>query len=461
MKLFIICIGLVLITVNSFAQPHLVMATVSGGQINNYTHAQADYNLHPGDTLGCPNTVTSTISIGNITGKIDSPIYIINIGKITLNAGAIFFKNFKYVKILFRDPTDKYGVLINNCPFRAINTDSVWIGNTFKGVDIHGNADFFMFTTHTRYWTGNIDDANHDNLWDSFRVVNSSGGWFGGNPSDSIGFWVRDTVSNFRVDSLNATTFLAANDWYKLVMYNSNFTNTALGDSTDSGIIDIHGSCNVYNNFVYNYSGSLVRWHGVSLVANKNQSEDTSLIYNNVCRIARKYGGVQVNTLFGDTTFSWIRPGSIIVANNSMSKFYDRSYWVGPPAGGGGVVEDHYWCFGKTDQCWYNAYDSMHYDHGQNVAVNYLIHDGTGQPYPDTSKLNVRVISPIVTYSDTVHLVPFYTGVLSNNALGLSFAPLAINSIPRALGKIVFVGAYNYLINTFWIFRHPAVFKSN
>lgn len=451
----------VLISVNSFAQPHAITMTVTGGAINNYDHAQADYGAHPGDTLLAPSSVTSSISLGGITGTVDSPIYVMNSGKINMNGGVMFLKNLKYVKMIWRDPTDKYGLRIFNCGFRAVNTDSTITGCEFHGFDIYNNADYAFFTTFSRYWTGTPDDANHDNLFDSIRVVKSSGGWWFGNPSDSIGFWTDCEFKNFRIDSLNESTFWHANDCYRFKIHDCNITNNSLGDSTDAGIVDIHGSCNVWNVFLYNYSGSLVRWHGVTLVANKNQSEDTSSIHDNVCRLARKYGGVQINTLPSDTSFSWIRPGSIICTNNSMSKFYDRSYWVGPPQGGGGVPCDFYHCWGKTCKFLYTAYDSMHYDHGQNVAVSYLFHNGAGDtPIPDTTG-NVRVINPQVTYSDTIHLVPFLSGVLTNLAIGQSVAPISINGIPRAVGKIAFVGAYNFFNQTFLIFKHPAVFKSN
>lgn len=144
-----------------------------------------------------------------------------------------------------------------------------------------------------------------------------------------------------------------------------------------------------------------------------------------------------------------------------MSKFYDRVYWTGPPVGGGGVPCDFYHCWGKTCKFLYTAYDSMHYDHGQNVAVSYLFHNGAGDtPIPDTTG-NVRVLNPQVTYADTVHLVPFYGSILNNAGIGQSVAPVSFNGVPRAVGKQVFVGAYNFLTRTFLIFNPPKVFKSN
>lgn len=419
-----------------------VVANVVSGQVSNYDHAGLDYNLLPGDTLEIDSIATSAISLGNITGTISSHIVIVNKGKI--NTGVLFFKNFRYVDVIFSDPISGYGLRIANNGFRAVNIDSAWIGCRLHGIDIYNNGDYAFFSTHTRNWTGNIDDANHDNLFDSIRVVKSSGGWWFGNPTDGFGFWVNCEFKNFRIDSLNESTFWHANDCFKWSVHDNIITNNSLGDSTDAGIIDIHGSVNFYNNYIYNYSGSIVRWHGISLVANKNMPEDTSFIYNNVAKVARKYGGVQINTLASDTGFSYIRPGSIWVAFNSFSKFYDLSYWVGPPAGGGGVPCDHYWCFGRCDKFQYNSYDSMHYEHGQNVAVNYLIHDGTGQPFPDTTG-NIRVINPRLTYLDTLHNIPFLVSELTGKAVGLPFANTAFNGVARPNGTSVFVGAYNFL----------------
>lgn len=434
-----------------------VVATVVSGQINNYDHAGLDYNLLPGDTLEIDSIATANISLGNIVGTPSNHIIIVNKGK--LNPGVLFFKNFMYVDLAFADPSG-YGLKIDGGGghYRAVTIDSVWTGCSMGGIDIYNIQDYAFFVSNTIKYTGSINDVNHDNLFYNIRVRKSADGFYFGNPSDSLSFWANCEFKNFIIDSLNGSTFWHANDCYRFSVHDNMITNNSLGDSTDAGIIDITGSLNFYNNYIYNYSGSIVRWHGVTLVANKTQSEDTSFIYNNVAKVARKYGGVQINTLWFDTTFSWIRPGSIWVTNNSFSKFYDRSYWVGPPQGGGGVPCDHYWCFGRCDKFTYNSYDSMHYEHGQNLAVNYLVHDGTGQPYPDTTG-NIWVHAPTITYVDTLHNVPFYSCELTDNAIGIYFAAISYNGIARATGKQTYVGAYNYLNKTKLIFVNKKIFQ--
>lgn len=452
MKNTITAILVFLITCLS-AQAHLVVANVVSGHVDNYVNAQTDYGLSPGDTLAIPSTCTAYISLNHLAGILGDSIYVINQGKVNIAGGSIFIANFQYVKWIGRDPVDGYGFQINNCGFRSLNIDSVYSNNWFQGVKFYHNSDYVIFSTHNRSWTGNVADANHDNVFDSLCVQKSDDGWWFGNPTDGVGFWLRTEVFNMHVDSLSESTFWHANDFFAGNIHDNNMTNLALNDSTDAGVLDIHGSAYFWNNFIHQYQGSIVRAHMITLVAGKTSPGDTTIIFNNVAKNAAKYGGVQINCLASDTGFSYIRPGSIIVCFNTFSKFLDRSYWVGPPAGGGGVPCDHYWCFGPTDKFIYNSYDSMHYDHGQNAAVNYLIHDGTGQPFPDTTG-NIRVIDPRVTYADTVHNIPFKGSELASKAIGQPFASVALNGLGRTLGKPAFVGAYNFYLNIDWILKH-------
>lgn len=456
-RLLTICIAL--LALSHVAQARIVMATVTSGHVDNYVNAQADYGLVPGDTLGIPSTCTAYISLNHIVGALGDSITIMNIGKVNINGGSIFIANFQYVRWIGRDPTDGYGFQVSNCGFRSFNTDSIFSNNRIHGIKFYHNTDYVMFTTQNRSWTGNIADANHDNIFDSIGVQKSDGGWWFGNPSDGVGFWVRTECYNFKVDSLNESTFWHANDFFAGNIHDNDLHELALGDTTDAGVLDIHGSAYFWNNYIHQYQGSIVRAHMNTLVSSKAQPGDTTIIFNNVAKNAAKYGGVQVNCLASDTGFSYIRPGSIIVCFNSFSKFLDRSYWIGPPAGGGGVPCDHYWCFGPTDKFIYNAYDSMHYDHGQNLAVNYLVHDGTGQPYPDTTG-NIWVHNPRVTYMDTARNIPFKSCELTSKAIGQPFASVALNGLGRTLGKPAFVGAYNYYLNIDWILKNKHTLKS-
>lgn len=453
---------LLLLSINAIGGPHSITLNVVSGHIDNYDHAQADYGAHGGDTLLVPGGTYAYISLGGIhapAGK-DSAIYIMNTGGVAIvNGGSIFTHNTTNVKWLGKDPTADYGFEILNCGFRSINIVDTFSNCEMSGFYIKNNLDYVIFSIQTRPWTGLIDDANHDNIFHHFKIQNTADGWWRGDPSDGIGFWVNTESYDFILDSMQESTFWHANDCFFEKAHDNVLTNLALSDSTDAGVMDIHGSLDFYNNFCNHFSGSIVRGHLLSLVASKTERTITSHIFNNVWRNASKYGGPQINTLASDTVFSYIRPGGIIVAFNSASKCQDRSYKSGPPFQGGAAFFDWYWCWGDTAKVEYNAYDSMHYDNGQNLITSYLFHNGTGQPLPDTIG-NIRVIDPRVTYADTLHNVPFKVCELTGKAIGQLYAALAYNNVARQQGKPCFVGAYNLLNNTMWIFKNKKILKS-
>lgn len=454
---------LLLLSISALGVPHLIMLTVTSGHIDNYDHAQADYNAHGGDTLGVAAGTYAYISLGNITAPSspDSAIKIMNIGgQAVVNGGSIFVKNLTNVKWIGIYSTWGYGFKILNCGFRSFNSDSVFTNCRLHGIAFINNLDYFMFSTHTRTWTGLADDANHGNVFDSLYIQNTADGWWLGNPATGFGFWNDNECYNWRVDSMQESTLWHLNQCFRWSIHDNNLTSLALSDTTDSGVADIHGSLDFYNNYCNLYNGSIVRAHILSLVANKTQKTVTSHIFNNTFRNAKKYGGVQINTLASDTGFPYIRPGGIIVAFNSGSKFQDKSYTSGPPFQGGGTFFDFYWCWGDTAIVAYNAYDSMHLDHGQNLVTSYLFHNGTGQPLPDTIG-NIRVIDPRITYADTIHNIPFRNSELAGKAIGQLYAMLSYNGIVRQQGKPAFVGPYNFTDNTMWIFKNKKVLKSH
>lgn len=424
--------------------PHLVMATVTSGHVDNYGNAMAEYNLIEGDTLGISSSVTAYISLAGLTGTADAHITVMNFGKVNLT-GQVFVKDFNYVDWLFSDPTDHYGLRFTGTD-RPFNIQGSFSNNWVHGIEFKNTTDWFLFTANNRRYDGTLSSTYHDNTFDSLYVHNGVNGWWPGNPSDSLDFWVHTKFHDIIIDTLQETSVIHANDFFDLQVYNFKFLHLSRTDTLDKGVIDITGSLKMYNGYINDYNGSAVRSHAISLVSDKTQSEDTTLIYNCVFVDAGKYGGIQINTLYGDTVPSFIRPGSIIVAFNTGFKFRDLSYWTDVPVGGGGVLIDFYHCRGKTCLIYGNAYCYMHYDHGQNLAVNYLIHNGAGDtPFPDTV-YNIRVLNPATTFSDTVLMIPVNPSVLTNAAPALDYLSSSFNGVFRMPGQLTFAGAYNFYV---------------
>lgn len=427
--------------------------TVTSGHIDSYIDAMADFGVFAGDSIGIPNTVTAYISLAELKGDSLHHITIFNVGgPVMIAGGQIFIKDFLYVDMKFTDPTYGWGIRDSGCTYQPFNVEGSYSHCVFGGARFVDCGDYVFHTVHSRAWDGTADSANHHNVFYNIQIKRCADGWWMGNPNTGGGYWNNIECYNFDVDSFQESTFFHCNVCNFWSIHDNSFTHLALSDSTDAGVLDIHGSFDFYNNFCNYFSGSIVRAHILTLVSDKNQKMITCHIFNNVWRNASKYGGPQTNSLAVDTQHAYTRPAGIIIAFNSASKCQDRSYKSGPPFQAGGAFFDWYWCWGDTAIVAYNAYDSMHYDNGQNLVTSYLFHNGTGQPLPDTIG-NIRVIDPRITYADTVHNIPFRISELTNKAVGQMYALLAYNKEARLSGKPCFVGPYNFGVQNVYIYR--------
>lgn len=450
-KAFIYCLIFSFAWVGSFARVYI--PTVTSGHIDSYTDAMADFGVFAGDSIGIPVTVTAYISIAELHGDSLHHITVFNVGgPVNIVGGQIFIKNFSWVDMNFVDSTKGWGIRDSACTYQPFNIEGSYSHCTFGGARFVDCGDYVFHTVHSRVWDGTADSANHHNIFYNISIKRCADGWWMGDPNTGGGYWNYNECFGFQVDSFQESTFWHCNKCNFWNVHDNFLTHLALSDSTDAGVMDIHGSLDFYNNFCNYYSGSIVRGHLLTLVTDKNGKMITCHIFNNTWRNATKYGGPQINSLAVDTQHSYTRPAGVIIAFNSASKCQDRSYKSCCPFQGGAAFFDWYWCWGDTAIVAYNAYDNMHFDNGQNIATSYLYHSGTGQPLPDTIG-NIRVMNPVLTYVDTVHNIPFLVSELTNKAVGQMYALLAYNKVARIIGRPAFVGPYNFGVQQLYIYR--------
>lgn len=269
-----------------------------------------------------------SISVKNLRGSINAPVFIKNGGQVTIRGG-MHTENITDVTIAGDNtPGIEYGFNFHDISYRALTLSGKMSGVTLKNLHFKNVRDYVIFADLAKInyqGTGDTRTERFKILYSKFD--NTSNIQFTGNfnSSQDNGF-LKDLeiAHNVIVNSNGGGIAYFPNvqdyDIHHNIVNNYNPTN-----DRHNGIFHMIGNGKFHNNTFTNYQGNMIR----AWVFSRGNSPATVEFYNNTAYNTRKYGAFEIQgfdryLVSGKTTYVNAK-----VYNNTVGRMNTSKDWDG------------------------------------------------------------------------------------------------------------------------------------
>lgn len=488
MKLFLICIGLWLISVNSSAGTlyHWTGAS-SGSIVVDGTGTSGNHALSHGDSLDFPGGfVWLDIVFQNIQGILNDSIVIVNprVGNSTCTFCTGDLLNLNYVKfinytshnnastVIFAKAINATaGTGVYNCTFdhcKFWNDPGSFSSQCMVIFEDQFNASSPM------YFTGNINQTYHDITFqycDFEGLINTDGFRRGTDTTRSIclHFNIQYDTCKYMINTTGiAPEWFTANNCYGGKIHDNVFVNFMYptpycGSCSYTGHttwIALFGNDSIYNNRVDSGYVNSFRVEGMQFNGLPGFMGPCK-VYNNIDTRHYHYSMMEWsrnNMIAGN----WINRMDGYADSNSCQVYNNTLYFTNRDVVNGvysGMLVDKY---ADSLTVYHNAVIAPEVDFTFDLATRgYIIFDGNGIGGPlDTADNQVIATWALANLQDSISFRPLKTSSLYRSAS--NHAPTVLTDFfnkPKPLPANK--GAVNTIDPTLWIFPRRAIFKSN
>lgn len=273
-----------------------------------------------------------TITVLNIAGTVDQPIFIKNNGQVNISESLIT-DNISNLQITGDNTSGiTYGFSFNNIGYRAISLHGKMNGLTLKNMSFKNVNDY----------TISGDSGNDGNLkyngtaatrTEGFKILNclfdnvgqiSFGGTLNKDAGEDSGFFKDVEIAYNTFQNSNAGTLCSFSNVQDYNIHHNVVNNVNPSNNNHNGIFLMQGNGKFHDNKLTNYQGNSIRMWLYS-----RGTPATNEIYNNICFNTRKYGAFELqaydrNMYSGKTTYANAK-----VYNNTVGQMSTSKDWEG------------------------------------------------------------------------------------------------------------------------------------
>lgn len=268
------------------------------------------------------------ITIKNISGNINSPVFIKNAGLVNIRSGMETINVSNVTIAGDNTPSIEYGFNFHDIAYRAIVLSGKMSGLTLKNLSFKNVRDYVIFAdlSNLRH-TGSADTRV-----EGFKILNSKfdnaaniefKGNFGSGQDNGL---VKDLeIAHNIIVNNNGGNFAYFSNVQDYNIHHNVADNINSTQNQHNGIFHMIGNGKFHNNKFTNYQGNMIR----AWVFSRGSSPATIEIYNNIAHNTRKYGAFEIQGFD-----RYIVPGKSTVVNakvynNTAGKMNTSKDWEG------------------------------------------------------------------------------------------------------------------------------------
>lgn len=269
-----------------------------------------------------------SISIKNIRGSINAPVFIKNGGQVTIR-GAMYTENINDVTIAGDNiPGIQYGFSYSDIPYRAIIMNGKMNGVTLKNLSFKNVKDYVIFGGNSKL----SYQGSESTRTERFKILNckfdNAGGiLFGGNlgSNEDTGFTKDVEIAHNVFENSSWGNLVQFSNVQDYNIHHNVLNNVNTNNNQHNGIFLMIGNGKFHNNKFTNYQGNMIR----AWVYSRGTTPSTVEIHNNIAYNTRKYGAFELQgfdryIVPGKSTFVNAK-----VYNNTVGRMNTSKDWEG------------------------------------------------------------------------------------------------------------------------------------
>ncbi|CAM4242849.1 hypothetical protein SAMN06265348_107110 [Pedobacter westerhofensis] len=274
------------------------------------------------------------ITIKNILATTAKPVYIKNVGAVTISE-SMTIQNVSNV-VVDGDNTAgiTYGFAFNNISYRAITLSTQMTGLVLKSMSFK-NVDDYVISADNNLGTARAYDGTAATRTDGFKILNclfdnvgtiALGGALSTETNEDTGLFkdVEIAYNTFQ-NSQEVGTVCSFTNVQDYNIHHNVVNNINTSNDNHNGVFFMQGNGKFHENKLTNYQGNAIRmW-----LYSRGSTPATSEIYDNTCYNTRKYSGFELqgftrNMWSGKSTYSNAK-----VYNNTVGHMNTNKDWEG------------------------------------------------------------------------------------------------------------------------------------
>lgn len=270
--------------------------------------------------------IYNAISIKNLNGNLDAPIFIKNSGQVTIR-GIMYIDNVINVSIA-GDHVDgmTYGINLHNISYKAIILKGELIGLTLSNLSFKDVEDYVIFIETSN--DGETVETRKERIKIlNCRFENTGGIQFESHlDSDEDKEFLKDfEFANNIIENSNPGNFVYLDNVQDYDIHHNSINNLNAHHNQHNGVFLLIGNGTFHHNKFTDYQGNMIR----AWVFSRGNAPSTVEIFNNIAYNSRKYGAIEIQgfdryIISGKTTFANAK-----VYNNTVGKMNTSKDWEG------------------------------------------------------------------------------------------------------------------------------------